>query len=247
MKSFVFLFSLAVVLVFAASQLNAAPLFKADFENTSGSNDPAAWNANNVTAGKNVFVVEGGRLKQTSDGCSETTKTPFPVDGANWTDYIVAADVWWYDDDFVSLLFRYTGPDTYYNFTVAASSSDSWYLGNATAAEGECFGDTGLPSLTEGPTGVTIDEAGGTAYTMAVMVAGSTIELFFGEQVDVEAGQMPPKMGEVTDSTYTHGTAGVHCASNATDFDNIVVLGLDATAVKPQDKLAATWGQLKSR
>ena len=247
MKRFVFVFSLAVVLVFAASQLNAAPLFKADFENTTGTNDPAAWNANNVSAGLNVFAVEGGLLKQTLDGCGNTTKTSLPVDGANWTDYLVAADAAWYDDDYVSLLFRYTSADAYYNFTVVAGDGDSWVVGDATASEAECFGDTGLPSLADGANGLDIDETGATLYTMAVMVTGSLIEVFFGEQVDVEAGQMPPKVGEVTDSTHTQGTAGIHTASNITDFDNILVISSDSAAVEAHDKLTATWGQLKSR
>ena len=47
-------FSLVTFLLLATSQLYAQILFHADFENTSGPNDPDAWNANNVTAGRNV-------------------------------------------------------------------------------------------------------------------------------------------------------------------------------------------------
>ena len=133
MKRFAFLLSLAVVLVFATGQLNAAPLLKADFENTSGVNDPAAWNANVVSAGLMVFTVEGGRLKQTSDGCGNSSKASAPVDGSGWADYLVAADVWSYDNDVFSLLLRYTDADNYYNFSIGQSEYDQqWSFGNAT-------------------------------------------------------------------------------------------------------------------
>ncbi|MFQ6044410.1 MAG: Ig-like domain-containing protein, partial [Candidatus Poribacteria bacterium] len=75
------------------------------------------WNKRNVTPGKNVFQVAGGRLKQTSNGCSESTKTLFPVNGSNWTDYTVVVDFWDRDNDSISIIFRYTDPDNYYNFT----------------------------------------------------------------------------------------------------------------------------------
>ena len=81
---------------------------------------------------------------------------------------------------------------------------------------------------------------------MAVKVAGSNIELFFGEQVDVEAGEMPTKVGEFTDSTHRRGTVGLHTASNASDFSNIVVFGPGgAFAMDAQGKLATVWGALK--
>jgi hypothetical protein len=94
---------------------------------------------------------------------------------------------------------------------------------------------------------VVIDETGGTAYTIAVRVTGSKIELFFGEQADVAAGRMPPKVGEATDSSHKRGTVGFHCASNAVDLANILVFGPGAAqAVDAQDKLAAVWGGLRS-
>jgi len=245
MKRFLFLLSLAVALFFATSQLNAQILFHADFENTSGPNDPAAWNANNVTKGKNVFDVSGGRLIQTSNDCANTTKTLFPVDGSSWTDYTVAIDIWDKDNDAFSILFRYTDENNYYNFTIGAGDfGNTWRLGNATARENDCF-DGAAPALAQGDNGLTIDESGGTAYTAVVKVAGNKIEVFFGEQVDVKAGQLPPKLDEVTDNSHTQGTAGLHFGSNPAELDNIFVLG-PGVAVEPQGKLATAWGRIKS-
>ena len=82
---------------------------------------------------------------------------------------------------------------------------------------------------------------------MAVKVTGDKIELFLGEQVDVLAGEMPPKVGDATDSAHTKGTAGIHMGSNPANFDNIVVFGPGGpTPVEPQGKLATAWGQIKS-
>jgi hypothetical protein len=245
MKRFVFLLSFAVVVFFVASQLNAQVLFQANFENTSGVNDPAKWNANNVTAGKNTFQVAGGRLKQITNDCANSTKTPFPVDGSTWTDYAVAVDVWDRDNDAFSILVRYTDPNSYYNFTIGGGDfGNTWRIGKATARENDCF-DGAAASLANGPNGLTIDETGGTAYTAVVKVTGNKIEVFFGPQADVMAGKMPPKVGEATDSTYTKGTAGLHFGSNPTDLDNILVLG-PGVSVEPQGKLATAWGRMKS-
>ena len=248
MNRFMFLLSLAVVLIFATSQLSTAALFKADFSNASGVNDPAAWTANNVTAGLNVFAHDAasGRLEQTIEGCGNSTKTPFPVDGSGWADYIVSTDVWFPDNDTISILFRYTDENNYYNFTVGAGDfNNEWYLGIATANEAECY-DGARPNIATGPLGLTIDETGGTAYTLAVIAVGSTIDLFFGEQTDVEAGQFPPKVGGVTDGTYTSGTAGLHFGSLPCFLDNILVIDALGAAVDSQDKLATTWAELKA-
>jgi hypothetical protein len=254
MKRFVLLLAPVAVLFFATTQLDAQILFHADFENTSGVNDPAAWSANAVTAVTD-FAVEGGLMVQSADGCANSTKVPFPgVDGSNWTDYIVAADMSWRSDiadanDALSILFRYTDENSYYNFTIGASDfGETWYLCTAAAIEIDCFPNPPDAALTlaSGPNGLTIVQDASGVYTAAVLVSGSTIQVFFGEQVDVLGGEMPPKVGEVTDSTFTHGTAGIHMGSCPASYDNIVVLGPDsALAVDSQDKLATTWGQLK--
>ncbi|MFB3040215.1 MAG: hypothetical protein ACE1ZS_00235 [Candidatus Poribacteria bacterium] len=245
MKYFVLLLSMAVVLFFATSQLNAQILFQADFSNTSGNNDPAAWNANNVGAGKNVFDVAGGRLLQTTNDCVNSTKTPFPTDGSSWTDYAVAVDIWDKDNDAFSILFRYTDANNYYNFTIGGGDFDNrWRLGDSTAREDDCF-DAASPALAEGENGLTIDESGATAYTMVVSVNGDKIQVFFGEQVDVQSGQLPPLLAEVNDNAHPQGTAGLHFGSNPMDLDNIFVFG-PGVAVEPQGKLATAWGQIKS-
>ena len=179
--------------------------------------DPDKWNANAVTL-VTAFAVAGGMMTQTADGCGNSTKVPFPVvDGFGWTDYTVAADMSWRSDlgdanDALSLLVRYTDENSYYNFTVGASDfGETWFLCKATAQEGDCFPNPpdAAATLASGPTGLTITQDASGVYTAAVVVTGDLIEVFFGEKVDVLAGEMPPKVGEATDGTFTHGTAGL--------------------------------------
>jgi hypothetical protein len=218
--------------------------------------DPAEWNKRNVTAGITQFAVDSGVMTQTADGCGNSTKVPFPgVDGSNWTDYTVAADLSWRSDlgdanDILSILFRYTDENSYYNFTIGASDfGETWYLCKATAIEADCFPNPPDAALTlaSGPTGLTIVQDASGVYTAAVVVAGDKIQVFFGEKVDVLGGRMPPKLGEVTDSTYMHGTAGLHMGSCPATYGNILVLGPGGSrAVDAQGKLPGTWGTLKS-
>jgi hypothetical protein len=216
--------------------------------------DEAAWNANAVTAVTD-FAVEGDLLVQSADGCANSTKVPFPgVDGSNWADYTVAVDMSWRSDiadanDALSILFRYTDENSYYNFTIGASDfGETWYLCTAVAIEIDCFPNPPDAALTlaSGPNGLTIVQDASGVYTAAVTVTGGKIEVFFGEQVDVLGGEMPPKVGEVTDSAYKRGTAGLHMGSCPASYSNMVVLGPGGFAVDARGKLPAVWGVLKS-
>ena len=244
MKSFLFLLGLGALLFYTVAPVNAqALLFEADFENTNGANDPAAWNANSIGAGKNTFVVADGVLKQTMNDCGNSTKTLFPTDGSSWTDYAISVDIFDRDNDALSVLFRYTDENNYYNFTIGGGDFDNtWYLGDATAREDDCF-DGAAPALATGPNGLTIDESGATGYTMVVSVAGNEIKLFFGEQVDVPS-ELPPLLWKGADDAHVQGTAGLHFGSNPADLDNIKVFPA-GVAVEPKGKLATAWGQIK--
>jgi hypothetical protein len=255
MKWFILLLTFTVMLSFAASQSNAQILFHADFEDNEGANDPGKWNANNVSPGKHVYKIEDGWLTQTADDCSNSTKTLFPADSADWSDYTVAVDIRWRGDigdanDVLSIIFRYTDPNSYYQFSIGASQYNlEWWLADTHANEGACF-DSPLPpadrTLAQGVHGIAIDEGGKTAYTAVIKVEGDKIEAFFGEQVDVKAGQMPPKVGEATGDKYQEGTAGLHMASVPASFDNITVFGANGLPVDARYKLSSLWGALKS-
>jgi hypothetical protein len=255
MKRLVFFLGLTVALFYATNQLQAQLLFQAftagekPFPNAAVEN-PDEWNKRNVTAGKNIFQAADGRLKQISNDCATSTKTPFPVNGDNWTDYTIVLDVWDRDNDSFSILFRYTDENNYYNFTVGASDfGNTWRIGKATARENDCF-DGGAPSLATGPNGLIIDESGKTAYTMMVRVKGPKIEVFFGPQVprkEILAGKTPEKLGEAADDAFKKGTAGLHFGSNPADMANILVFGPGGPlSVEAKGKLSTVWGALKS-
>ena len=215
--------------------------------------DPAAWNKNVVTNGALQFSVQGGRLKQTANGCAQSGKVTIPDPtgkSKKWKDYTVIVDYWDRDNDSVSVLFRYEDEDNYYNFTIGAGDfGNTWYLGDSTAKESDCF-DGGAPSLATGKNPVPLDESGNTAYTVMVRVKGDTIELFFGEQVpvkDLMKGKTPEKVAEVSDSKHKQGTVGLHMGSNPADFANILVFGPGGPRpVDPAGSLSTTWALLKS-
>ena len=200
---------------------DAIVLFYADFENIEGVNDPDRWNASSLREEHDGFKVESGRLKQTANGCGNSTKTLFPVDGSRWINYTVMMDIWPRDDDSFAIIFRYTDPENYYNFTIN-SNVNRWFLGNTVAPERDC--PHGLPAdtyLASGPIEDEINQNGETAYTMAVKVEGSRISIFFGEKTHWP--EMPPKITEIVDDTHAKGTAGIYFASNPVDLDNIIV------------------------
>jgi ankyrin repeat protein len=89
----------------------------------------------------------------------------------------------------------------------SGDSGNSWSFGKNLAPEGEDFSNTpGLGDIIEsGKNANPIDETGSTAYTIAATVGGNKVELFFGEQVNVLNGEMPPKVGEITDSSLSKG------------------------------------------
>ena len=153
MKSVVFLLILAVMLFFTTSNSPAQELFKADFENTTGINDAAAWNAGAQTPVLvnwiNVNHAGSGRLFQTLNSNANTTTTVAPAgaDCNTWTDYTVQMTVTYEDDDSWELVFRHTNPDNYFFFGVTQRDSDEGVnaptagLRKAPAADGGLNGD----------------------------------------------------------------------------------------------------------
>lgn len=226
-------------------QSKAQVAFHADFEDDKGPNNLDAWEEHRVSDALE-FSVQDGRLKQTADGSAHSGKALLPTD-ASWKNYTVAADVWNRDNDAFGLVFRHTGEDSYYSLLIGGGDSgNSWSFGKNLAPEGQDFSNTpGLGDiLKSGKNANPVDESGNTAYTIAVKGEGNKIEFFFGEQVDVLDGEMPPKIGEVTDASFSRGTAGICMSTNPADWDNIIVLSPEA-AVVVKDKLAITWASIK--
>ena len=243
------------VLSLAVGQSNAQILFYADFEDTKGPNNIDSWER--VTPEALDFSVQDGVLKQLANEVVNTTKVFPPVDGSDWTDYTVAVDFWLRDNDILGLVFRYTDEDHYYSFQIGASDfGNTWHF-NITSADDQK--DWAEPAWSSqdillqgqlvaplGPLAAPLDQVGGTGYTMAVVLDGNNIKFFFGTQVDVLAGEMPPEIGEFTDDSFAKGTAGIYIATCPSDFDNFIVLGSAGTAVTPKSKLTTAWGSLKS-
>jgi hypothetical protein len=244
-----------VVLILVAGQSNAQILFYADFEDTKGPNNIDDWER--VTPEALDFSVQDGVLKQLANEVVNTTKVSPPVDGSGWIDYTVAVDLWLRDNDILGLVFRYTDEDHYYSFQIGASDfGNTWHL-NITSADDQQ--DWAEPAWSAqdillqgqlvaplGPLAAPLDQTGATAYTIAATISGNKIKVFFGPQVDILAGEMPPELGEVEDDSFSKGTTGLYIATCPSDFDNFIVLGPAGLSVAPKDKLISVWGGLKS-
>ena len=232
-------------LILGVGQPNAQMLFHADFENSDGANNIDEWTRTTEVLD---LVVEDGILKQSANDSVNATKVLVPVDGSGWTDYTVAVDLWFRDNDILGFIFRYTDEDSYYSCLLGASDfGNSVRLAVDSALEqvdGAGFNDAAATLLREmvGP----FDQSGGTGYTIAATVTGDEITVFFEEQVDVLDGEMPPEIDTVTDGSFSEGTAGIYVNSCPSDFDNFIVLGPAGKAVSPKGKLACVWGALRA-
>lgn len=260
MKHVVFLIGCIFVLLLAGQLCAYSVLFRAFHDDLPPSpdarvEDPEEWNANSVTPGNNVFAEEDGRLQQTANECPPSvTKTFLPVvDGANWTDYTVSMDVWWKDDDGVSIIFRYTDEEHYYSFTVGGTDpiyANNYFLGPTNFPETTCFGLGGEKAnlLGQGPNGQAVSNAG--PFTMMVRVEDSKIECFFGEQIspdEIMAGKTPPKMCEAEDDRFESGGVAIGTSSCPSEFGNIMVLAGEGKAVDANGKLATTWADIRNQ
>ena len=236
-----------VMLVLVVGQSNAQILFYANFENTQGSNNIDDWER--ISPDALDFSVKDGILVQAANEVVNTTKTLIPVASSDWTDYTVAVDIFARDNDVLGLVFRYTDEDNYYSFLLGLSDfANTWHLNITSADEKKDWAGAweGQNFILEGALGQQLDQTGAIGYTMAVTLSGDNIKVFFGPQIDVLAGEMPPELGEIADDSFDKGTTGLYIATCPSDFDNFIVFGPDGLAVTPKGKLAAVWGVLRS-
>ena len=76
---------------------------------------------------------------------------------------------------------------------------------------------------------------------MMIEVEGDTFSLYINGE----------KQSDNTDATYAEGQIGAWAWETAASFDDFMVSSDEiedsSTPVEPQDKLATTWGRIKSR
>ena len=234
-----------VVLIFGVGQPNAQILFHADFENIDGPNNIDEWTRTTEVL---ELVVEDGILKQHGNDMINSTKVLVPVDGSGWTDYTVAVDLWFHDCELLGIIFRYTEGRSYYSCLLGVNvGGNSVRLAVGSALDQVHGGGFINPNATLLQVEVEpFDDTGETGYTLAVTAIGNELTVFFGEQVDVMAEEMPPEIFTVIDDSFSAGTAGFYVNSCPSEFDNFIVLGPAGKAVSPEGKLACVWGALRA-
>jgi hypothetical protein len=160
-------------------------------------------------AGEDTLSESSGALRATS----ASTDSHYTVNGGSgWTDYTVTCDIKAHDDDETGISFRAQDGDNYYRFFQN--------FGNTGQRQWELLLEkvvAGTPTEIATP----IDQEGLVSeevwYTLKVEVSGTSIKCYFDDVLKFD----------VTDSTYSDGTAGAWCYSQECRWDNMLVTGPD--------------------
>lgn len=251
-----FIFTLLLFFSFNAwSQL----LFFADFEGSSKTkafpdlsvNDLKNWES----TPKIEYSIEEGpngtnELKVLTEGCEAngTTLLPDPR-GTNesWTDVIIELEAVWGDDDDLGIIFRRKADDKGYialfggtqDPTVYLVSLDESCVKDGVCLFQACIGDAMEKKEHRIPEGIT--------YKIRIEAIGDSIKLYSWNPEEVDKQEVDPII-EVRDSTYKSGTVGIRPESWSNGFiDNIMVTGpAGPKAVRPEGKMAISWGRVKA-
>jgi hypothetical protein len=237
-------------------------------------NDPGNWKPQNpaTTWAIGDFPANGTKaLKMTASGCGTSGFTPIPT-VENWSDGIIQIDFGWNDDDSWGIVFRWDGKSggyfAFFGFieTIDLALFDLAKLGLQNAqclsqVQGVEFGPEPGREIAEDKAIKVVphnlpklDQTGNTSYTARILAQGSTIKIWYGltENFPDNPLEEPKKVAatiEVEDTTYTKGSVGIWHESNDNGLvDNVYVFDQSAlTVVSLQERLAITWGALKTR
>lgn len=246
----------------------AQTLFLANFESGSGVNDPAQWvpdNPDQVWAIAD-FPGSGKGLQQTVEGCGISGNTPLPG-VTDFGDGVIQLDMSWNDDDSWGVILRQTAPDQGYLVVFGYIETPAVIialLDEGCATTGMCLDQT-LCENNPDKTLIQVDHGMGTpdtapregltqdltvAYLGRVEARGDTIRVWYGPRDDFSnpfaADLGVPPLVEIQDSTHSGpGAVGVwHESQGNSMIDNVWVSG--PVSVEPQDKLATSWGFIKT-
>ena len=192
-----------------------------DFEKAAQEDD---WN---VATGK--WGIKGGVYQETSGA---TPAMASFVGEEGWTDYTVEAKVRIEQSNWAGLIFRAKSDLEYYVL----------YFGVGGTLE---LWRHKLPNVDSRDNIFNIPQKGvgafaaGEWYTLRAVVDGDEFQLFVNDELQKEA----------IDAVYDAGRIGVWAWQATASFDDVTVTGdgiKDTTAVKPDKKLAITWGKLRA-
>ena len=206
------------IAVFVSTSFAGAQLWTFD----SGADDWKVANGNwSVTDG--IYQLKKGAAAEHS-----------LVGDVAWTDYTIEAKVRVDEGNWAGIAFRAKSEMEYYvfYFNVPDNKTELW--------RHKTGGWTARDNLGQLP-GKNITIERGKWHDVKVTVGGDVLAL----SIDGE------EQGEVIDAVYGAGQVGLWGWETGVSFDDFMISGDDiednGTPVEPLDKLATTWGQIKSR
>lgn len=254
------LIALSTLLMFQLA--TAQVIFKADFESGSGVNDVSKWVPENKGQKWEIadFPGTGKGLKQTVEGCANSGNTPLPG-VTNFSDGTIQLDMSWSDDDSWGVILRQSAPDKGYLVTFGYNETPAVIialLDKGCGVVGKCNDQTGCENnpantLAQVPHGLGagLKQDNSVAYLGRIEAKGDTIKVWYKARADVP-NPLAPDLGkplvEIKDATHKSGAVGVwHESQGGSEIDNVWVFGAAGiVAVKPQGKLATSWGSIKA-
>ncbi len=240
----------------------SAQIFYADFEDSSGDNDPALWVADNTGQAWGIanFPGTGRGLKNLNEGCGTSGNTPLPG-VTDFTDGIIQLDMSWADDDSWGVVFRKTADDAGYLVVFGYIETPSVIvadLAKGCATTGNCLDQVQCENnpdntLIEVPNalGTNLTQDLSVSYTGRIEVQGDMIRVWFLPTADIDdpLGDLGEPIVEIQDSAHTGpGSVGIWQESQGGSMiDNVIIFmpGGQPLARRPDPKngamLNTTW------
>jgi hypothetical protein len=216
-------------------------------------NDISNWKCSNKTQSWKIIKGPNGTnaIIQEIEGEAANGETLLPdPKGTNdrWIDVIIEFEASWKDDDAHEVLFRRSEPKKGYcaifgasqeQFVALLDISQGCYEVNGVKIRETCIGKFIAQEVHD----IVVDQTGAKIYDIRVEAIGDVIKLYFAEAGKIDLNN---PIIEVKDSTYKRGTVGFRPGSLPDSAIDNVKVTLAGKAVNKVDKLADTWGQLKS-
>jgi len=218
----------------------AKQLFSDDFEQDVVGEEPSKWEAREGVHVARVIedpADPGNKIFEMTNRLNGSDEGRYYVAGdASWTDYIFEWDWMQFEDGYRGMIFRYQDRDNFYivdrrlggvEIQLYSRVEGAWVL----LASGEYPNEVGV------------------WYRCRFEAMGDTLTFKIKAQDDGTSFSDIAPLLEGTDGSFSLG--GV-ATGGAAYIDNVVAGETEgdlasATAVKPIDKLASTWGEMKSK
>jgi len=250
-----------ILLLSLAFEVQAKVLFFADFESPGTTkavpdksvNDVSNWKCSNKT--QNWKIIKGpngtNAIVQEVEGEAANGETLLPDPrrtNDKWIDVIIEFEASWKDDDAHEVLFRRSEAKKGYCAIFGASQEQFVALLDISQ---DCYEVNGVKIretckdkfIAQEVHDIVVDQTGAKIYDIRVEAIDDVIKLYFAEEGKID---LKNPIIEVKDSTYDRGTVGFRPGSLPNSAIDNVKVTLAGKAVNKANKLADTWGQLKS-